>query len=128
MKGSGAFGNKARAAARSPPCASGARELARSEPMSIVATLFALLIEATIGYPQWILRAAGHPVTWIGRLIAWLDRVLNRDDASGPARKLAGFAAVIVLLAVSAGIAAAIAHGLARIPFGTLGVGLLAST
>ena len=35
--------------------------------MSIVITLLALLIEATLGYPDRMLRAIGHPVMWIGR-------------------------------------------------------------
>lgn len=96
--------------------------------MSIVATLAALLIEATIGYPHWALRWIGHPVTWIGRLIAWLDRELNRESSGAAARKLAGIVAVIVVIAISAGIAAALERGLARIAFGTLAAGLLAST
>lgn len=96
--------------------------------MSIVVTLAALLIEATIGYPRWVLRTVGHPVTWIGRLIAWLDRRLNRESSGATTRRLAGIVAVIVIIAVCAGIAAALERGLSRIAFGTLAIGLLAST
>ena len=32
------------------------------------------LIEAGVGYPDVVYRAIGHPVTWIGRLIAWCRR------------------------------------------------------
>ncbi len=35
-----------------------------------------------VGYPDWLLRAIGHPVIWIGQLIGWLDRVLNRANLS----------------------------------------------
>ena len=49
--------------------------------MSVTLALLALLIELCAGYPDALLRTIGHPVTWIGRLIAALDRVLNRDDA-----------------------------------------------
>lgn len=41
-----------------------------------------MLIEAVVGYPDRLVRAIGHPVMWIGRLIAALERRLNRDDES----------------------------------------------
>ena len=44
--------------------------------MSIAITLLALLIEATLGYPDRVLRAIGHPVMWLGRMIG-----LARRDA-----------------------------------------------
>jgi len=96
--------------------------------MSIVVTLLALLIEATIGYPDRALRTIGHPVTWIGGLIAWLDRRLNREHFGAASRRLAGIVAVVVIIAVSAGVAAALQYALSRIVFGTLAIGLLAST
>lgn len=96
--------------------------------MSVVVTLIALLIEATIGYPERIVRAIGHPVTWIGALIAWLDRHLNREGRSDGARRVAGFAALIVVIVVSAGVALVIERGLARLPLGFIAVALLAST
>ena len=96
--------------------------------MSVIVTLIALLIEAAIGYPERVLRWIGHPVTWIGWLIAWLDRHLNRESHSGAARRLAGAAAVLLLLAVCAGVALFIEGGLLRVPFGFLVVGRLAST
>ena len=37
----------------------------------------ALAIEVVAGYPQVLYRAVGHPVTWIGVLIGWLDKNLN---------------------------------------------------
>ena len=43
----------------------------------------ALLIEASFGYPDRLLRTIGHPVIWLGRLIGWLDRTLNRESRSG---------------------------------------------
>jgi adenosylcobinamide-phosphate synthase len=74
----------------------------------------ALLIEAAFGYPDVLFRALGHPVTWVGAAIAWLDRTLNR----GAARRLAGVLAVTVLL-LAAGLPAwalqvAILHWLPR--------------
>jgi adenosylcobinamide-phosphate synthase len=39
----------------------------------------ALVIEALAGYPSPLYRATGHPVTWIGAWLAWLERHLNRS-------------------------------------------------
>ena len=47
--------------------------------MSVALALIAMLIELCFGYPERVARAIGHPVTWIGRLIGALDRLLNRE-------------------------------------------------
>ena len=36
-------------------------------------TFLALLTEAIVGYPDWLVQTIGHPVTWMGRLIGILD-------------------------------------------------------
>lgn len=61
----------------------------------------AAVIEAGIGYPDAIFRAIGHPVSWIGRLIAWCDRAWNLPTASSVAGRLRGMAVVVLLVAVS---------------------------
>ena len=65
--------------------------------------LAALIIEAALGYPARLYAWIGHPVTWIGALIGWLDRRLNRESTSFAARRLAGLFAVALLLALFAG-------------------------
>ncbi|MEH3119096.1 MAG: adenosylcobinamide-phosphate synthase CbiB [Methylorubrum populi] len=83
----------------------------------------ALLIEAVSGYPDRLYRALGHPVTWIGRLIAALERRLNRGEAA--ARRLGGVLALALLLAVV--VAAALAlTALAGLAGDGLGLVLLA--
>ena len=72
---------------------------------SLLILFCALLLEAACGYPAALFRAVGHPVTWIGALIARLDRGLNRDAASPSVRRAAGFGAVLLLLAVVGGLA-----------------------
>src|SRR5438045_655479 len=56
--------------------------------MSIAITLLALLIEATLGYPDRVLRAIGHPVMWLGRRA--VAQIVGRDpdvlDEAGVAR------------------------------------------
>jgi adenosylcobinamide-phosphate synthase len=91
--------------------------------MSVALALIAMLIELCLGYPQRISDALGHPVTWMGRLIAALERALNRAGKS----RAAGILAILVLLAVVGVIAAVMERELLRIPFGIFLVGLLAS-
>jgi len=67
-------------------------------------------------------------VTWIGRLIAWLDRGLNRETSSAPSRRAAGAAAVLILLVVVGALAWFVQFALLRLPFGILAAALVAST
>jgi adenosylcobinamide-phosphate synthase len=96
--------------------------------MSVALALFAMLIELCIGYPQRVLRAIGHPVAWIGRLIGALDRLLNRDADSANWRKGAGIVAVLVLLGLVGSIAFVVERELLRLPFGLAATAVLAST
>lgn len=89
---------------------------------SLAVALIALVIEAAFGYPDALFRRIGHPVTWIGRLIGGLDRHLNRDSDPPGRRRIAGVAALILLLAIS-GTAAAVPVLLA--PGGWIGLLLL---
>ena len=63
--------------------------------------LIAVIFEALAGYPDAVFRAIGHPVTWLGRLIAWCDRTWNSDCDSHEARRAWGVATVVLLLAAS---------------------------
>jgi adenosylcobinamide-phosphate synthase len=83
-----------------------------------------MLIELTIGYPPGLLRAIGHPVTWMGALIGVLERCLNKK----PAARAAGIAAVLMLVAVVGAIAVVLQWALLRLSFGLPLVAVLAST
>jgi adenosylcobinamide-phosphate synthase len=65
----------------------------------------ALAVEALAGYPEAMLRAIGHPVTWIGRLIAFLEAHLNDAKASPAQRRFLGLITLSLVL-LSAGLAA----------------------
>ncbi len=56
-----------------------------------------MLTEAALGYPAGLVRHIGHPVTWIGAAIAWLDRTLNR----GRTRRARGALALLALLCLT---------------------------
>jgi adenosylcobinamide-phosphate synthase len=63
--------------------------------------LVILLIEAAVGYPQWLYRTVRHPVVWVGSVISALER---RWNAGNPRRRLlAGCALLLVLLLVAGG-------------------------
>ena len=80
-----------------------------------------------VGYPDWLVRAIGHPVTWMGALIGALDRSLNDPHHSDHRRRAAGVAA-LVLLVLAAGLAGRlIERGLLAVPFGLLPLALVAS-
>src|SRR5437879_899080 len=96
--------------------------------MSIAITLMALLIEASFGYPDRLVRTIGHPVIWFGRLIGWLDRTLNRETRSDANRRVAGFLAAICIVAVPAAAAFAVERAVLSVPYGFVAVGLLASS
>jgi len=96
--------------------------------MAAPLALLALLFELMVGYPDWLARAIGHPVTWIGDLIAWLDRKLNRDNADPETRRKAGAVALLVLLVVVGVVAVVIEQTLLLLPLGLLFAAIVAST
>lgn len=85
-----------------------------------------MLVERLAGYPDGLYRAVGHPVTWIGRLIALMDAAFNRESDSEGTRRAAGVGAVVLLLAVCGG-TAAIVQWLAGPAWGLLLVAVMAS-
>jgi adenosylcobinamide-phosphate synthase len=96
--------------------------------MAAPLALLALLIELIIGYPDALMRAIGHPVTWMGRLIDWLDRNFNRDDAGPQARRRAGAVCMLALLVIVGAPAFLIERALLLVPLGLIAVAVLAST
>jgi len=96
--------------------------------MSIALAFFALLVEAILGYPDWLVRTIGHPVTWMGRLIGVLDRGLNRPTASGARRRLLGLLATLLIVVVAALAGHLLERSLLRLPLGFAVAAIAAST
>jgi adenosylcobinamide-phosphate synthase len=95
--------------------------------MSVTLAFIALLIEALVGYPDWLVQSIGHPVIWIGRLISRLDGALNREPMSPASRRAAGIASLLLVVTVTGGIAYVIERGLFWLPLGVFFAGLAAS-
>ncbi len=96
--------------------------------MAVALTLLALLIELVVGYPDWLVRAIGHPVTWIGRLIAFLDRVGNRRRHAPAVRRMLGVLCALFLVLVTGAAAWALQRSLLALPFGIAALAVFAST
>jgi adenosylcobinamide-phosphate synthase len=62
--------------------------------------LAALAIDAALGWPAPLFKRIGHPVTWIGGLISWLDDHTNRGNTT--LRRIAGVAAAVLIIGLSA--------------------------
>lgn len=96
--------------------------------MTAVVTFLALLIELVAGYPDSLFHTIGHPVTWMGRLVDWLDRMLNHDSLSCASRRMMGAIALGAIIGVGAAGAYALQRVLLSVPVGIVGVALLGST
>ncbi|TSE02316.1 cobalamin biosynthesis protein CobD [Mesorhizobium intechi] len=70
--------------------------------MSVLIAFLSLAVEFVLGYPDWLFRAIGHPVTWFGRLISFLDLRLNRATDPDAVRRQRGAQALLVIVLVPA--------------------------
>ncbi|KQQ48980.1 CobD/CbiB family cobalamin biosynthesis protein [Rhizobium sp. Leaf311] len=96
--------------------------------MFFALAFLSLLIERLVGYPDWLFQRIGHPVTWIGSLIALLDKKWNRQDDSFLRRKAMGLAALAIFLGLTLLIALGLQSLLLALPFGLILVALLGAS
>jgi adenosylcobinamide-phosphate synthase len=80
--------------------------------MFVTLAFLALLIEAIVGYPDWLVQAIGHPVTWMGRLIGMLDNILNREGGSRASRRVWGAVSLLMVVGTTVVIACMLERGL----------------
>ncbi len=84
----------------------------------------ALLLERLAGYPVPLFKAIGHPVTWMGALIGWLEARLN----GGANRRLKGVLMLALLLGAGLAVSLLIVFATRQIPFGWVIEAVLASS
>jgi adenosylcobinamide-phosphate synthase len=96
--------------------------------MFFALAFLSLLIERLTGYPDWLFKRIGHPVTWICSLIALLDKKWNRESASFSQRKAAGVVALSVFLALTVLVAWLVQSVLLLLPLGLLLVAVLGAS
>jgi adenosylcobinamide-phosphate synthase len=97
-------------------------------PGNILITSLALVLEACFGYPNWLFRAIGHPVTWIGTIIDRLEHALNRKDAGSKMGKSAGGVAVAIVIGASGVIGLGLQVGLSSVPLGTIFIAAISAS
>lgn len=81
------------------------------EPLLVL--LAALLLDAAFGEMNFLFGRIGHPVQWLGSLIAALETRLNRPQRSARARRVRG-ALTVALVAGLAGLAGILILGYTR--------------
>lgn len=68
------------------------------------AMMVAMVADALLGWPSRLFSRIGHPVTWLGWLIAALDSRWNRETDTPSIRRVAGVVAALLVIALAAGI------------------------
>ena len=96
--------------------------------MFVTLAFLALLIEALVGYPDWLVHSIGHPVTWMGRLISLFDDILNREHMSHAGRRAAGAVSLFFVVGITGMVAYVLERSLLWLPLGIVLAALPAST
>ena len=96
-------------------------------PMIVWSPLI-LVLERVLGYSPQLFAWIGHPVTWFGALISFLEQRLRTPGCSPRQLRLAGIVALAVLLATVLVGTVIIQHILDAVPFGWMVEVLVATT
>jgi adenosylcobinamide-phosphate synthase len=96
--------------------------------MFVTLAFIALLIEALMGYPEWLVQSIGHPVTWMGRLISFLDSTLNHERMRPASRRAAGICSLFILTGVAGCAAYVLQQALFWLPIAVVFTALPATT
>jgi adenosylcobinamide-phosphate synthase len=86
----------------------------------------AVVIDGLLGWPERLFARIGHPVTWLGALIAALDERLNRSSDTPIQRRIAGAATALLVLIVAAGFGCVLQRVVPSGLIGTILLGALA--
>ncbi|MEQ1523831.1 MAG: adenosylcobinamide-phosphate synthase CbiB [Aestuariivirga sp.] len=96
--------------------------------LHFIAAALALIVERLFGYPKPLYDKIGHPVEWIGAILAKLETLLYDPDAEPMQSRLRGLSALLALALIFAVPAALVASVLSTIKFGWITEALLATT
>ena len=78
-------------------------------PDPLLLLFMAIAVDAALGEMGWLFRYVPHPVVLIGRVIAGLDRRLNKPERSDSDRRLRGVLLVAVMVVLALGVGTAVA-------------------
>jgi len=89
--------------------------------LAVVVIACASPIDLLVGWPPALFRRLGHPVTWLGRAIAWAEPRANRRQLPSNARRRAGTRVALGIVALATAPAITVT---ALLPEGWLGIAL----
>lgn len=99
-----------------------------SPAVILAVLLLAMAVDLLLGDPRWLYRLLPHPVVLLGRLIAVLDRALNRQSLPRGRRLLLGLLCTGLVVAFAGGLGVLLHHLLGGLPYGWVLEGVLASS
>jgi len=86
----------------------------------------AMVADALMGWPDRLFARVGHPVSWLGRIIAALDARLNRSSDTPVQRRIAGAATALIVIILAAGFGCVVQCVIPSGLIGTVLLGILA--
>ena len=86
------------------------------------AMVVAMATDALLGWPDRLFVRIGHPVVWLGKAIAALDRLANRESDRAVTRRVAGAVAALMVIALAAALGSLMQRAM---PSGLVGAVLL---
>jgi adenosylcobinamide-phosphate synthase len=95
---------------------------------SLPLALAAALLDVTVGYPEAVYRAIGHPVTWMGAFVTALERRLNRPTLAFVVGRASGVFALALYLGAVGVVAGLVSSLAASGVIGFAALALLASS
>jgi len=87
-----------------------------------------LLLEALFGYPPALFKAIGHPVSWMGAMLSWLERTFNKPEHSNKAQFIWGGSSLTFLLIVVGSVSVSVQLFLLQLPYGVFILCLLSAS
>lgn len=90
------------------------------------AMVVAMAVDALLGWPAQLFARIGHPVTWLGRLIAAIDTACNRPSDPPAWRRAVGVVGALAVIALSVALGWALQSPLPSGWVGIVLVGILA--
>ncbi|MEM6606762.1 MAG: adenosylcobinamide-phosphate synthase CbiB [Pseudomonadota bacterium] len=63
--------------------------------------LYAMIIEAAMGWPHWLYRRLRHPTVWMGSLIAAFENSLNQSGHTASGRRWRGVSTVLIVVGMT---------------------------